>query len=218
MYILSYNCQWNTKYKQQVEKVILDAIQMYNVDIICLQEASKVLDIIYKLPGYVGMWNKSDKEDMLTLWKSSLSTTGANCGEFVKGYPIAVVHFKDFVLVNLHASHEKDTRLIESKIKDTIQSKIKGIKKVEGLPNRIILCGDFNRDLTIEQPITFTINDKQYLFQVNTNDKRRTCCDEKGNVYIYNFDFILDSEMATTRILLRSSKPASDHIAIIAKL
>jgi hypothetical protein len=250
--ICSYNILWeimnydNTKrfintdkkllkiYKNNILFNIQKLIDYYNPTIYCFQEAASYNDILKLFDkNYLYKINKSDKEFMLTIWqKTKLELISSFEGEFEKGRPFNILIFLNkidnykFILINIHASHDIDTnKSIIKPIQDVIDTIDNLLLKDI---HRIIISGDFNRDINedINNKIKINnyyllINKQKITFKYNKNNNK-TCCNIYGNNNDINknYDNIIDSykKLKLIHPLNKESwykYPSSDHVMIL---
>lgn len=209
---------------------ISNNIKKYIPDFATFQEASKHTDIIklFNSDLYDFHINTSEKETMLSLWnKKKFTLVNSYDCEFEKGRPYVILIFKNnknknIALINLHAGHFVDTQqTIFDKINNFIKLNIQ--LSVKKSITRVIMSGDFNRDVyqddTSNYVIKFTRNFKLYRFSSN----EQTCCSTIGYGHEYVYDHIIDSKGPILKKILGNSiksykAPSSDHILIIGKL
>ena len=241
--IFSYNVFWKVMdgiidksispiNKFNVLKNITNTINHYNPFIYCFQEAANSNEIIklFDPKEYSYHIGYSKPEYILTIWRHNIiKIIYITDGEFEYGRPFTICVFQDkrykiinyFMLINIHASHEYNTESIFIPIQNIID-KIKLTLPIK----RIIIVGDFNRDIGKE--LSILINNKYYIkfnkniFKFNgilTNNK--TCCNIKGFGFTKNYDQIIDSYFSPILIHNLSyeswyKSKSSDHVAILS--
>lgn len=211
----------------------------YNPQIYCFQEATKYNDFIniFNKDIFKHFVNKSGPESMVTVWDSTrFNLLESIPGEFEIGRPFCIFIFKDilvkniFILINLHSGHNLNTFLTIFKPIQKIFSKSDIFSNY--IISRIIMGGDFNRDINLEikndsesgsgSKLIFELNNSIFNFNFNFTNKAtsNTCCSISGNNLKKNFDFIIDS---FDSVILRHElnkeswykQPSSDHIMIM---
>ena len=206
-------------------------IKKYNPDFAAFQEASEHLDIIELFDSniYESHVNTSGKEIMLSLWnKKKFTLVKAYNSEFEEGRPFTIIVLKNnrsnknIALINLHAGHRIDTQktifdIINNFIKKSITATVK--KSVL----RVIMAGDFNRNVYEDTTSTYTVNFNQEFTLKRFSNNKKTCCSVIGYGHTYSYDHIIDSKAIVSKKILGNSVknykiPSSDHILIIAKL
>jgi hypothetical protein len=220
-------------YKNNTLHNIQKVIDYYNPTIYCFQETSNYQDIL-KLFNHKYSYkrNISDKENMLTIWRNNKLDLIHNFeGEFEKGRPFNIIIFFNkidnykFILINIHAGHNSDTII---SIINPIQNVINTIdNKLLIDIKRIIITGDFNRDINNEIKINkknnnsyyLIINNKKITFKYNKNNNN-TCCNIYGNNINKNYDNIIDSHKKLKLIHLFNKEswykyPSSDHVMVM---
>lgn len=202
--VLSYNVAWQqimqNKIFPNIQENILNAIDFYQPSICCFQEAFHPTKILKCIPNsWFYIYNKSGKEEMLTCYDPSLYTLVQYFdSEFERGRPFIVCIFEiksshqQFVLVNLHASHEENIQkaLLDPLTNFMIQHSI------DPLLDQIYV-GDFNREFS--------------------RHKTPTCCSTRG-YHTFDFDYVLSNKPVQRKVLGRESwykYPSSDHSIII---
>lgn len=207
----------------------------YNPFFYCFQESSNYKDIIdlfeFKKSEYKYHIGFSCPEYILTIWNSLLFNDEIIYdGEFEKGRPFTLIIFKDlrfkinFILINIHASHNINTiKSIFHPIQNIINKNINKINKFN--IKRIIIVGDFNRNISDEirqNPKIFFlfINSIKFNFfsKITSN---KTCCNLSGYGYNKNYDQIIDSycEPILIHQMNKESKyisKSSDHLMILS--
>jgi endonuclease/exonuclease/phosphatase family metal-dependent hydrolase len=217
--------------KSNILSNIASNIKKYNPDFAAFQEASEHLDIIELFDPNIheSHVNTSGKEIMLTLWnKKKFTLVKAYDSEFEEGRPFTIIILKNnrsnknIAVINLHAGHRIDTQktifdIINNYIKKSITTTIK--KSVV----RVIMSGDFNRNVYEDDTSTYTVNFTQEFILKRFSNNKKTCCSVIGYGHNYAYDHILDSKAIVSKKILGNSVknykiPSSDHILIIAKL
>jgi len=222
--------------KENMLKNITNVTDYYNPQIYCFQEASGYESIIklFNRKIYSYHANKSGPEHMLTIWNHDrFSLIKTFDGEFESGRPFCIFIFKDnlttnkFILINLHAGHHKDTaksiflpiQNLLDKSEEIYSDKFNGV-------NRIILVGDFNRDINDQNKInnySLVLTNTKFNFQYYNKRMSNTCCDTMGNLLNRNYDQVIDS-YKTPLIRHELNKeswynyPSSDHVMIMGIL
>lgn len=221
--------------KSSILKNIFMIKNYYSPFVYCFQEAENYFDIInlFKIKTnnfkyYVGC---SGPEHILTIWNSDiLKKLFVIDGEFEKGRPFSLFVFRDlrfnsnFILINLHAGHNFDTyESMFKPIQHIINSNL--IKISVYNPTRIIMCGDFNRDIGSQifiEPLKYYLKISKKKFKFNSLvTSNKTCCNLNGYGYNKNCDQVIDSYQTPVLIYpLNKEKwylpKSSDHIAIIS--
>ena len=247
--ILSYNVSWegmtstttgNMKLcksdglgggicKSNILDNISSNLKKYKPEIACFQEAAEYQDIVdlFDNSVYEKFVNMSDKEIMLTLWnKKKFTLVKAFSGEFEEGRPFAIIILKNknknIALINLHAGHKINT---QTSIFDILNNFIKtnmtySIKKSI---SRVIMSGDFNRDVYEDKNSKYTINFIDEFQLERSPNNKNTCCSPLGYGHKFNYDHVLDSKAVITKKIvgnsLKSYKyPASDHVLIVVNI
>lgn len=206
-------------------------IKKYNPDLVTFQEASEHLDIIELFDPniYETHINTSGKETMLTLWnKKKFTIVKSYDSEFEEGRPFTIIVLqnnrskKNIALINLHAGHKFDTRIT---IFDIINNFIKKsvMLTIKKLVSRVIMSGDFNRNVYEDDSSSYTVKFTQEFILKRFPHNKQTCCSAIGYGHKYVYDHILDSKTFISKKILGNSVknykiPSSDHILIIAKL
>ena len=247
--ILSYNVSWeamtstttgNMKLcksdglgggicKTNILDNISSNLKKYKPDIACFQEASDYEDIVDLFDNsiYENFVNMSDKELMLTLWnKKKFNLVKSFYGEFEEGRPFAIIILKqknkNIALINLHAGHKINTQtsifeILNNFIKTNITYSIK--KSI----TRVIMSGDFNRDVYEDENSNYTIKFIDEFELKRSSNNKNTCCSPLGYGHKFNYDHVLDSKAAMVKKIvgnsLKSYKyPASDHVLIVVNI
>lgn len=223
------------KLKSNIIRNIILIKNYYNPFFYCFQEAENSENIInlFDNQEYNYHLGYSEPEYILTIWQKKIfeKIIGFD-GEFEPGRPFTIFIFKDlrfginFILINIHSGHDPDTaNSIYKPVQDLIDSnKIKINKYVI---ERIIITGDFNRDIgsqIVIEPSKYklNVNDKIFYFKSNLNTNK-TCCSLKGYGYNKNYDQSIDSFKKPILIHQLSKESwytseSSDHLAIISIL
>lgn len=232
------------KLKMSILENILSVKNYYSPFIYCFQEAESHNDILKLFEKNIFDYNVgySNPEHILTIWNINVikKLFVAN-DEFEPGRPFSLFVFEDlrfcanFILVNVHAGHKADTFVsIFQPIQHLINLHIDAITRLE--PTRIIICGDFNRDIqgqiSIEPKRYFLkIKNKKFFFGNNTDagheheyeykSVNKTCCNLNGYAYNKNYDQVIDSYDSPIIVYpLNKEKwyipQSSDHIAVIS--
>lgn len=225
------------KFKSNIISNIANVIIYYNPFIYCFQEAESAHDIINLFPEfeYGHHLGYSNPEHILTIWrKDVLKKKIILDGEFEPGRPFTVIVFKDkrfsqyMMLINIHAGHNIDTR---TSIFDPIQKLINDNKEKICLYNisRVIIVGDFNRDISSQIKIEsieyknkykLNINDIKFKFNyIETSNK--TCCSLKGWAHNKNYDQLIDTYERPILVHQLNKETwycpeSSDHLAILS--
>jgi hypothetical protein len=241
--IFSYNVFWKVMdgiidkstssiNKLNVLKNITNTINHYNPFIYCFQEASNSDEIIklFDPKEYSHYLGYSKPEYILTIWRHDIiKIIYIIDGEFESGRPYTICVFEDkrykipnyFILINIHASHDPNTESIFNPIQNSI-NKIKLTLPIK----RIIIVGDFNRDIGKELSLLIK---KNYFIELSKNiykfngilTNNKTCCNVNGFGLVKNYDQIIDSYFPPILIhnlsheLWYKSK-SSDHVAILS--
>lgn len=219
--------------KKNILQNISNIIIYYNPFFYCFQEAENYMDIISLFDTNIFKYHVgySQPEHIVTVWNLTLFEVKYIIdADFEPGRPFTILIINDlrfnkyFMLINLHAGHYNNT--IETIFKP-IQKNI-DIHKNKILKfniNRIIMIGDFNREINkiiSIKPLNFflTINNKKIFFIPHINNNK-TCCNINGRDYYYNFDQIIDSYCQPILIYpLNTEKwyisESSDHLMILS--
>jgi hypothetical protein len=216
--------------KKNILKNILMLKNYYDPFFYCFQEANKYDEIlqIFQTNEYEYNIGYSKPEYILTIWKYKyMKKLFVINDEFEAGRPFSIIVFKDlrfgvnFILINIHCGHNIDTKetfvkpiekIFETKLNDFVSFDIK----------RIIIVGDFNRDIGMEiyhSTIKFFIDKKKFNMK-GIQTKNKTCCSLEGYGYNKNYDQIIDSfEKPILIYPLNKEKwynsKSSDHIGIL---
>tara|TARA_A100001015_G_C15034962_1_gene735607 strand:+ start:3082 stop:3840 length:759 start_codon:yes stop_codon:yes gene_type:complete len=216
------------EYKENILSNILNTYNYLNPNIFCFQEASdyKSILLIFNKKKYKYHINISDKDVLLTVWDITyLKLIKFIDGEFEQGRPFTIFLFlnlkfsKYFIFINVHASHNNNTfnnffKPIQKELNNNFDKfKIK----------RIIISGDFNRDINLElkkNNYYLKINDKKKNFKSNINDNK-TCCDIFNKKYQYNSDQVIDTKSKEIKTFLLDKfnwykRKSSDHKMILS--
>lgn len=221
-------------YKLNLISNIQNIYDYYNPQIYCFQEAAKYKDFIniFNPDIFSNYVNISGPEYMVTIWNlTRLQLIYVFPGEFESGRPFCIFLFKDlinfnfFILINMHAGHKKDTL---SSIFQPIQQILDKSKKLNKyVISRIIMAGDFNRDINMQikdnPKLYLKVNNFKFTFKPSNKDFNNTCCNLSGINLTKNYDFVLDSyEPVILRHELNKEiwykQPSSDHIMIMSIL
>ena len=249
--ICSYNVYWQimknnssplgrTLGKNKIDELktnILKNISMiknyYDPYFYCFQETENYSDItnLFDKSTYKFHVNYSKPEYMLTIWKYKIfKKILVIDGEFEYGRPFCVFIFKDlrfskyFILINIHLGHHHDTsNTLFKPIQKIIDLHKDKISKYN--INRIIISGDFNRDIgsqIILEPNKFFICVNSIVFYfIPYSTQNKTCCSLKGYGYNKNYDQIIDtySQPILIHQLNKESwyiPESSDHLMILS--
>lgn len=231
---LSYNLFWksmdNPKYQQNIIHNINYFSKKFNAHFILLQEAFKYQIILNSLPShYTYYYNHSGKDEMITLWNNKLyEELYATHSEFSPERPFALILLKEIktnkkiLLINIHAGHDNNSQI---NIFDKINSLIKKNNYILTNISKVILGGDFNRNIYLDHTSDYNIIINNKNFKLNRNDKfnninKNTCCNLIPKLLSHNSDHIIFSSKSSNKILLNTLKhfkfPASDHIPILS--
>lgn len=222
------------KLKLNIISNIKNVINYYNPFIYCFQEAESAHSIIelFSKSEYRYHLGYSEPEHILTIWrKDVIKKKKVIDGEFEPGRPFSIIIFNDLrynnylMLINIHASHHHNTY---SRIFEPIQ-KIIDLNKNEILKydiKRIIMVGDFNRDIGSQIKIAPTeyrlkINLIEYNFYPIENTTNKTCCSLSGWGYKLNYDQLIDTYKSPLLIHQLNKEPwyvseSSDHLATLS--
>ena len=247
IFICSYNLNWRImesqknhkfyEFKMNILKNIKATQNIYEPIIYCFQEASNYQDIIklFDSKNYDTDVGKSGYEQILTIWnKNILKKKLIINSEFCDGRPFTIIVFNDkryknnFMLINVHASHDHNTfKTIFQPIQNIIKAnKIVYNKLIEFDIKRIVICGDFNRNINddlkddIKKILHLKIGRKKFYFNYKSNDNK-TCCSLSGYGYAKNYDHVIDSYNEPIFTLPLNKKnwyetKSSDHIMILS--
>lgn len=222
--------------KSNILKNIFLIKNYYNPYFYCFQESESYEEItnlfdksIYKFhSGY------SKPEHILTIWNFKLfEKKYIFDGEFESGRPFSIFIFKDrrfksfFILINIHSSHQIDTiKNIFEPIQEILSLNQDKIRSFD--IKRIIICGDFNRDIGSQISLDFNNSFKLFLNSLEFNfipfiTNNKTCCNLNGFGYNKNYDQVIDTFDKPIHIhQLNKDKwyqsQSSDHVAILAIL
>lgn len=222
--ICSYNLNWkimslppNTKSKNEpyyefkinLLKNIEFVYHHLNPFIYCFQEVVRPQDIlkIFNEKKFDFNLGKSAQALILTIWNKQIFKKKLIIdSEFEEGRPFTIIIFYDkrfqinFMLVNIHAGHNSNTSdTLFNPIQQTIFANNFIYKKlIEFDIKRIIICGDFNRNINVElsndvgKLFNLKIGRKKFYFNYLTNTNK-TCCSLSGYGFKYNYDNLIDS-------------------------
>jgi endonuclease/exonuclease/phosphatase family metal-dependent hydrolase len=227
--IMSYNIKWDSMNDKITSKNIINniinTIATYEPNIIGLQEAYKWTKIIkhIDLNKYGFIKNKSGKEEMITLWNvKRFKNLNAFASEFEDGRPFLILLLydkitnKNICVINIHASHNLNT---QKNIFDIINKKI---KKINLDFSRVIMFGDFNRNVITDDKSNYKIYNKDKYFSLKGFDSNiKTCCSNVGYGHKFIYDHVIDSISPLNKIVVNDKwyeKKSSDHLMIIGKL
>ncbi len=224
------------KLKMSILKNVLLTKNYYSPFIYCFQEAESHNDILklFEKNNFDYNIGFSSPEHILTIWNLSvIKKLFVADNEFESGRPFSLFVFEDlrfftnFIFVNIHAGHKADTFVsIFQPIQNIINLNVNSIEKFE--PTRIVICGDFNRDIqgqiSIEpQRYFLKIKNKKFFFgtDIKYTSVNKTCCNSNGYAYNKNYDQVIDSYDSPIVIYpLNKEKwyipQSSDHVAIIS--
>lgn len=193
------------KLKSNILKNIYLIKNYYNPFFYCFQESENPTDItdLFEKSDYGHHIGYSNPEHMLTIWKSNLFKKELVFdGEFESGRPFSIFIFKDlrfevyFILINIHVGHHSDTfATIFVPIQKQMNLNQNMISKYD--IKRIIICGDFNRDIGSQ----IILEPKKYYLNINSIGfnffpcltSNKTCCSLSGYGYKKNCDQLIDS-------------------------
>ena len=219
------------KYKNNTLSNIKLTNDFFEPQIFCFQEVVNYTEIIKLFPSnYKNTKNKSKNEKMLTIFDEKwFNLIDYKSGEFEQGRPFIILLLEDkinkyyFLLINIHSGHKKNT---STSIFEPLQKKINSFPKINlDKVTRIIISGDFNRDIKIE------IKDKLFKYQLFIGNKiynfkffnntKSTCCTIYGNTLNKNYDHIIESNskpLLTYNLNLQPwyKYPSSDHVLVLA--
>ena len=227
--VISYNIRWesmdNITTRKNIIQNITNAISEYKPDIIGLQEANKWQKILkhVNFKKYNVAHNTSGVESMITMWnRNRFDKIYVNASEFEEGRPFIIMYLKDktnnniLCVINVHSSHNTNT---QKHIFDIINNKL---KKINIYFNRIIILGDFNRNVTIDTKSNYIIKNKNKNFKMKSFYlEKKTCCSMLGYGHKFNYDHVMDSLKPIDKIVVNDkwyNKISSDHIMIVSKL
>jgi hypothetical protein len=223
------------KLKSNVLKNILNTKNYFNPFIYCFQESESFLDIInlFEKSLYKYHLGYSNPEHILTIWRKDIMKKKLVLdGEFEAGRPFSIFVFKDlrykiyWILINIHSGHNPYTETsIFEPIQKLIQINQNKINKYD--ISRIIIIGDFNRDISSQIKIEPTkykliLNSNEFNFKPTFNNNK-TCCSLNGLGHKFNYDQVIDSysEPILTYQLNNENwylNNSSDHLAILSVL
>lgn len=219
--------------KSNIISNITNVINYYNPFIYCFQEAESATDIIklFSKSEYRYHLGYSEPEHILTVWRKDVMKKKLVLdGEFEPGRPFSIIVFNDLryknylMLINIHASHHHHTN---SSIFEPIQNLIDTNQNLikQYMIGRIIIIGDFNRDIGSQIKINPTgyklkINLIEYNFNTIEDTINKTCCSLKGWGYRLNYDQAIDSYSNPLLIYQLNKEPwyiseSSDHLATL---
>jgi hypothetical protein len=229
-----------SKLKEALLKNIFLIKNFYSPHFYCFQEAASCNDITIMFENSIYDYhiNYSDPEYMLTIWKKNFFNKKIIFdGEFEKGRPFSILVLEDlrfnthFILINIHAGHNKNTsKSIFEPIQKNFNINNNQISKFD--IKRIIICGDFNRDIGSQilenenendnntNNFDLMVNSVQYNFKPFISNNK-TCCNLNGYGYDKNYDQLIDSFDKPILIHPLSKEnwyqsKSSDHIAILS--
>jgi hypothetical protein len=219
------------KLKEALLENIFKIKNFYSPNFYCFQEAESYTDITSMFENTIYDYHVcySEPEHMLTIWKKKLfKKKKIFDGEFEPGRPFSILILEDlrsgihFILINIHSAHNPDTsKSIFESIQKIFNANNDQINKFD--IKRIIICGDFNRDIGSEiltNNYCLQINFTQYNFKSFVTDNK-TCCNLNGYGYNKNYDQLIDSYCKPILIHpLNKEKwyisKSSDHVGILA--
>ena len=224
-----------SKLNQLKSNILLNIyiINYYNPFIYCFQEAESSSDIIKLFPKseYEYHLGYSEPEHILTIWrKDVLKKKIIFDGEFEKGRPFSIIIFKDkrfsiyWILINIHAGHDPLTYpSIFKPIQNLLNLNDTKISKYD--IKRIVIVGDFNRDISSQikiEPFIYKLFLNNIEFNFNfIETKNKTCCSLKGWGYKKNCDQLIDSynkPLLTYQLNKENwyNPESSDHLGILS--
>ena len=237
--VLTYNIFWEAMLNQN--KQCTDNVCKYNIanvllddeyDLIALQET--VNDKVLNIPNMRKIVNKISIDRMQTYYNPSkykLQYTGMD--ELESERPITILFLREYkkdnfiMFINLHAGHyydyDSDIEKFAMFMND-LNAAISRIFKSKKIPmkwfeqSRIIMAGDFNRDLPRRIYLKYN-GDVRTLF--NNKKKLVTCCgySKKNERWGRHYDHIIDSFAKPNDIYVPNvDGPASDHAPVAAIL
>ena len=240
----SYSSNELKLFKSNIISNIQTIYDYYNPQIYCFQETSKYQDFIHIFNKEIFKYhiNSSGPEFMVTVWDSTrIKLLESIDGEFESGRPFCIFIFKDllvkniFILINIHAGHNPNTLYTIFKPIQQIFSKSKIFSNYP--ISRIIIGGDFNRDINQEiksdsnsnskskskSKLVLKLGNRIFNFQFTPKSTSNTCCSISGNKFNKNFDFVIDTfDSCILRHELNKEswykQPASDHIMVMTIL
>jgi hypothetical protein len=226
------------KLKEALLKNIFLIKNFYSPHFYCFQEAESYINIttMFENTIYDHHINYSKPEHMLTIWKKIFfNKILVFDGEFEKGRPFSILVLEDlrfgtnFILINVHAGHNPNTfKCIFEPIQKIFTINNNQIEKYD--IKRIIICGDFNRDIgkqildndgaEKDKKLNLIVGSIQYNFKPFVSDNK-TCCNLNGYGYNKNYDQLIDSFDKPILIHPLSKEnwyrsKSSDHIGILA--
>ena len=224
------------EFKQNLLKNIYLIKNYYNPYFYCFQESSQYQDIIkmFKKSLYSTHITFSKPEHMLTIWQKNIfDKKMVFDGDFEQGRPFSVFVFEDlrfgtfFILINLHSTHKTNTlENIFKPIQNLITANKNKIHKYK--IKRILICGDFNRDIG-QEILSDSNSNNNFILGINSHKynfipfitENKTCCNLNGYGHNKNYDQVIDS--FDKPILIHPlnlekwyETKSSDHIAILA--
>jgi hypothetical protein len=214
------NCKEKNLCARNINKLIINELPL---DFIFIQEFENEKILLDKLnKDFILVTSNSDKETIGILINKKYNFDYAIKGEFEQGRPFLIVFLKENIcLISVHMGHNKNVLTELKKIEYAIYN-----NKIHIDNYRIIMGGDFNADLTMENLFC----EKKLL----NFKKKFTCCiyskhmGKNKDILKYmngkNIDHILDSKAepvygtVVTPIDNNILKPGSDHLGIYAEL
>jgi endonuclease/exonuclease/phosphatase family metal-dependent hydrolase len=227
--ILTYNVNWkyiieNEKYKKNIFYNIVNSLQIFNPDIIAIQEAesfktfNKIIPFHYKM-----ILNKSGLENMITIFNTKrFKFIKSLSGQFEKGRPFCLLILNDLItfeticFINIHASHRSNTQQFIMHILNTF---IKN--NINTIIDRFVIIGDFNRNILTDTTTNFIFNykNKNYAFNKCSNN-HNTCSNLNNKKFLYNYDNVIDTKKIPKNYLLNDEKwykkKSSDHLMVLS--
>ena len=220
------------KLKSNILLNIFNVINYYNPFVYCFQEAESSVDIIklFSKSKYNYHLGYSNPEHILTIWRIDVMKKELVLdGEFESGRPFSIIVFKDkrfkihWILINIHAGHNYCTfTSIFEPIQNLININKNKFSKYD--IKRVIIVGDFNRDISSQIKIEpnkykLILNDIKINFTY-IQTKNKTCCSIKGFGYKNNYDQLIDSYSKPLLIYQLNKEQwyypeSSDHLAIL---
>jgi hypothetical protein len=228
--------KYDIKDLQKFRKNIISNIQnvkdYYNPHFYCFQEITNdsYITKLFDKKIFKHIINNSGLEFMLTIWNNiKYKLIKYIPGEFEKGRPFCILILLDvktnnkFVLINLHAGHLPNTY---DSIFKHIQKIIDDNKEEFLFVSRIIIAGDYNRDINNEFKKNVKLNlkiDKKFNFKFDNKKTYNTCCDIQGIKLSKNFDHVIDTyHKNIIKYELNKESwyriPSSDHVMIMTVL
>lgn len=188
---------------------------------ICLQEVANLDQIIQyaELNSMLKIETTSELNRIVTFYDHTYEMDFFIEGEFGPGRPFHLIFFNpDLCLINLHAGHDatNDIKTFDQKVQSLILTLGNHQIILHRLSfNDIIMCGDFNNDLSHEAFYQIFLSD--YFLQTRTLrniTKEITCCDPnlKNNPQVMSYinDHILTT-FNESQTIVHSIQLASDH-------